>query len=259
MEYAQNSINIDNPHPWFSWIISSAERNQHQSAYRIFVSSDRSTLYNNIGDFWDSGKIISSETIQHALEKDGIGSNRKYYWRVVIWDANDEIVESPVAPFETALLHPGDWKAKWIGNGPAEEPLPAKGFYGNVKEQEGREDTVVHPYKKSWKQYRMQWFGHKKAIAQIEVTYTDGSTQTITTDESWRWSDGPVTYGCIYDGEIYNANLEQPGWTMAGFDDSNWKPVNIIQPGKAKLVSQTMPAIKVIQTIQPKEIKGGKS
>ena len=342
VEYAQNPINIDNLHPQFSWVISSDERNQHQSAYRIFVSADRSTLYNNIGDFWDSGKIISSETIQHVLEADGLQSNQKYYWRVVVWDANGEIIESPVASFETALLHPENWKAQWIGNGPSVESIPAKGFYGNVKEQAGMKDTVVHtgqslllrnetqlskdiksakayvtglgfyefyingkrvgnhvldpaktpyhkeilyctydvtkllhegknafgihlgngwynPYKKWWNQYRMQWFGHKKAIAQIEVTYTDGSTETITTDKSWRWSPGPVVFSGIYDGEVYNANLEQPGWASTGFDDSKWQPVNIIQPGKAKLVAQTMPAIKVIQTIQPKEIKGDDS
>ncbi|MCG6189333.1 family 78 glycoside hydrolase catalytic domain [Maribellus maritimus] len=111
-----------------------------------------------------------------------------------------------------------------------------------------------NPYKKWWKQYRMQWFGSKKAFAQIEITYTDGSVETIKTDKSWSCSDGPVVFNCIYDGEIYDANLEQPGWTIADFDESEWKKVRVFHSHNVTLKSQTMPAIKVIQTIQPNEI-----
>ncbi len=127
--------------------------------------------------------------------------------------------------------------------------------------QNGKNALGIHvgngwynPYKKWWKQYRMQWFGHKKAIAQIEITYSDGSTETINTDDSWRCSYGPVTFSCIYDGEIYDANLEQKGWSTIGFDDSAWKEVSVFHPENISLKSQTMPAIKVIQILQPKEI-----
>ncbi len=112
-----------------------------------------------------------------------------------------------------------------------------------------------NPYKKWWNQYRMQWFGSKKAIAQIHITYTDGSTQIITTDKDWKWADGPVTYSCVYDGEVHDANLEQHGWNAINFNDSNWKVVTVCAPLKARLVSQRMPAIKVNETFLPKEVK----
>lgn len=112
-----------------------------------------------------------------------------------------------------------------------------------------------NPYKKWWNQYRMQWFGSKKAIAQIHVVYSDGSAQILKTDQHWKWADGPLTYNCVYDGEVYDANLEKPGWNTAGYNDSDWKAVTVYPPTESRLVSQRMPAIKVNETILPNEIK----
>jgi len=42
-----------------------------------------------------------------------------------------------------------------------------------------------NPYKKWWNDYRMQWFGSKKTIAQIHITYMDGTTKVIATDKNW--------------------------------------------------------------------------
>ena len=112
-----------------------------------------------------------------------------------------------------------------------------------------------NPYKKWWAQYRMQWFGHKKALGQIHITFEDGIEQVITTDSSWKWADGPLLYNCVYDGEVYDANLEQRGWNLPGFDDTNWQPVTVFEKPAARLVSQKMPPILVNQTIQPKEIR----
>ena len=41
--------------------------------------------------------------------------------------------------------------------------------------------------------------------AQITLTFKDGSSQILSTDESWKVSDGPVRFSEIYDGEIYDA------------------------------------------------------
>lgn len=46
-------------------------------------------------------------------------------------------------------------------------------------------------------------------IAQLEITYEDGSVQTICTDESWNWcNDGPIRFADLKDGEIYNAEMK---------------------------------------------------
>ena len=84
VEYAENPVNIDEQNPRFSWIINSTERNQNQSAFRIFVATDKNLLTSEKADIWDSDKISSSETIQHELEKPALKSNQKYFWKVMV-------------------------------------------------------------------------------------------------------------------------------------------------------------------------------
>ncbi|MFZ1291647.1 MAG: family 78 glycoside hydrolase catalytic domain [Melioribacteraceae bacterium] len=107
-----------------------------------------------------------------------------------------------------------------------------------------------NPYKKWWQPYRMQWFGAKRAIMQLHVEYENGKTEIISTSDKWKYENGPILYNCIYDGEIYDANLEIDGWNEIGFDDSNWKNVKIVNSPGGKLISHTMPAVKIIQTFK---------
>ena len=52
-----------------------------------------------------------------------------------------------------------------------------------------------------------QYGTETKLLAQLELTHTDGNVQTITTDESWDWSnDGPICFADNKDGEVVNAN-----------------------------------------------------
>ncbi len=108
-----------------------------------------------------------------------------------------------------------------------------------------------NPYKKWWNDYRMQWFGYKKALMQMHVSYKDGTSEIFTTDDNWKTKPGPVLYNCIYDGEVYDANQEIADWSKPGFDDSGWERAVLMDAPKARLVSQLMPAIKVMETRTP--------
>ncbi len=88
-------------------------------------------------------------------------------------------------------------------------------------------------------------FGPPKLICQMHVTFTDGSTQTIVSDESWKCALGPILFTCIYGGEDYDARREQPGWDGPGFDDSKWSPVTVCDGPGGKLVAQYAPPVKV--------------
>ena len=104
---------------------------------------------------------------------------------------------------------------------------------------------------KKWWSWRMQWFGAKRAIMQMHIDYADGTNQIITTDETWKATTGPIVNSCIYDGEIYDANLEKPGWDKVNYDDSAWENVNIVEAPGGKLISQMMEPIKVNEIIEP--------
>ena len=107
-----------------------------------------------------------------------------------------------------------------------------------------------NPLKKWWS-WRMQWFGAKRAMLQLHIEFDDGTTELVCTDKQWKASPGPVVSSCIYDGEIYDANLEQPGWDEPDFDDSRWENVSILPAPGGKMISQMMEPVKVVETIAP--------
>ncbi len=81
-------------------------------------------------------------------------------------------------------------------------------------------------------------YGAPRLIMKIHLEYTDGNTEDIVTDESWRVSESPITYSSIYGGEDYDANLEQIGWTEAGFNDNSWKQA-LKTDWNTRLIAQT--------------------
>ena len=110
-----------------------------------------------------------------------------------------------------------------------------------------------------WWSWRMQWFGEKRAFLQMHITFKDGSTQDITTDDSWKLSEGPVRRHCIYDGEIYDATKEIEGWNRPGFNDSDWEYAKTVNPPPGKLTAQIMPAIQRIEILKAVSVTYPKS
>lgn len=71
-----------------------------------------------------------------------------------------------------------------------------------------------------------EWYGSEpRAIVQIELTYADGTKETIGTDETWKANYGALLEGDLLQGTTIDARLEPVGWSMANFDDSTWAPV----------------------------------
>ena len=61
---------------------------------------------------------------------------------------------------------------------------------------------------------------------QLCMEYADGSTEIITSDESWKSThDGPILTSHMFHGETYDSRKEMAGWNQPSFDDSFWKPV----------------------------------
>ncbi|MRX64824.1 Bacterial alpha-L-rhamnosidase [Maribacter sp. RZ05] len=65
-----------------------------------------------------------------------------------------------------------------------------------------------------------------KILCQLELESIDGSKKIIVSDKSWKGTaNGPIRLAGIYDGEVYDANLEMPDWTKTSFNDKDWKSV----------------------------------
>jgi alpha-L-rhamnosidase len=115
-EHMLNPQGIDVVDPHLSWISTSNERNQSQTAYRVIVASSLIKLNANTGDIWDSKKVTSSESLNVKYSGLSLTSTMPLYWKVKVWDKNG--IESPWSPsanWTMGLLNDGDWKAKWIG------------------------------------------------------------------------------------------------------------------------------------------------
>jgi alpha-L-rhamnosidase len=102
---------------------------------------------------------------------------------------------------------------------------------------------------------RRNVYGDRLALLlQIDVTYADGSRETIGTDNQWKASTGPILMSEIYHGETYDARLEKNGWTDAAFDDREWKPVRTVERSKDILIAPAGPPIKRVNELKPRAI-----
>ena len=71
------------------------------------------------------------------------------------------------------------------------------------------------------KPYKTPVFGLPKCRINILITFTDGTTKRISTDEKWKvTANGPIRSNNEYDGEEYDARQELTGWDQVGYDDS---------------------------------------
>ena len=88
-EYRTNPLGIDTAVPRLSWVneaVHPEARAKNQTAYQILVATSPETLDADTGDLWDSGKVSSSESIQVPYEGCPLGSRRRAYWKVRVWD-----------------------------------------------------------------------------------------------------------------------------------------------------------------------------
>ncbi len=93
-------------------------------------------------------------------------------------------------------------------------------------------------------------YGYPEMIALLVIEYADGSIENIISDESWKTAPSPVIFSSIYGGEDYDADLEQPGWNTASFNDSKWKNV-VITDGPSQLISQMSEPLKQMERFSP--------
>ncbi|GLB49608.1 alpha-L-rhamnosidase [Neptunitalea lumnitzerae] len=110
--------------------------------------------------------------------------------------------------------------------------------------------------RQDYKPYKIKTFGYPKLAMQLVITYDDGTTEVIKTDESWKLTgDGPIRSNNEYDGEVYDARKEIRGWSSAGFNDSDWINASWVQEPGGFYEAQMTPGMTVKDSVQPKHIK----
>ncbi len=95
-------------------------------------------------------------------------------------------------------------------------------------------------------------YGYPKLLFQMQIEYEGGTSAEVVSDESWRLTAaGPIRANNEYDGEDYDARMEMPGWSAAGFDDATWQPAQGVTAPGGKLAAQMIEPIRVTETLKP--------
>lgn len=126
-DYLENPIGIDNATPRLSWRMEDRTTGAHQTAYRIVVGSDSLAVLKNQGDMWDTRKRNSEDRLIPYAGKELVPFTR-YFWKVILWDADQEEASSAVHFFETGMMQPNNWQGSWIGDGRDIHYKPASYF-----------------------------------------------------------------------------------------------------------------------------------
>lgn len=116
-EFKTNPLGIDKLHPRFSWELKAItlERNQYQTAFQIQMATSEEQLLSGNADLWDTLKSDTSQNNNIRYEGKKLQSGLQCFWRVRVWDKYHHVSAwSKMAYFTMGLLHPSDWKGKWI-------------------------------------------------------------------------------------------------------------------------------------------------
>lgn len=102
-----------------------------------------------------------------------------------------------------------------------------------------------------WYFEKAPWRKSPRLLMDLRLEYADGSTEWISTDNTWKTAESPVRFNSLYAGEVYDARLELPDWSSAAFDDSDWLPVLTTASPGGLLSAQALPPVKIVRTIKP--------
>lgn len=91
-------------------------------------------------------------------------------------------------------------------------------------------------------------------LAQLVITYSDGSHEIIATDSTWRASIGPILFSDLLMGESYDARRALTGWDTSAFDASAWTPVRSTPLASEALVADRAEPVEVLQQRPPQTI-----
>lgn len=91
-------------------------------------------------------------------------------------------------------------------------------------------------------------------LLELELTYADGTTEIITSDDQWKTSMGPILKSSIYHGEHYDARLEKSGWNTSSYDASGWNGVKVNDVAKENLFASQSPSITRHEVFKPVKV-----
>lgn len=88
-------------------------------------------------------------------------------------------------------------------------------------------------------------------LMQLNIELDNGTRVSVSSDGTWKATQGPILSDSVYDGEVYDARRETPGWDMPGFDDSHWAVAHAVSGTSGAISAEMMPPIRVVGERNP--------
>jgi alpha-L-rhamnosidase len=92
-------------------------------------------------------------------------------------------------------------------------------------------------------------FGVPMMIAELRVSYADGASEVIASDDSWRVAKGAVVFSSTYGGEDFDARKVKAGWDRAGFDDAGWVAAKVVDGPGGMMVPAIAPDVRATEML----------
>ena len=109
-----NPLSAEAESIYFGYKLQSDISGDKQIAYRIIISNNIVSLNKDNGNIWDSGKVVSEESVNIEYLGRKLENGSAYYWKVQVWDINGEKSQWSEPAFFRTSIDEKDWQGKWI-------------------------------------------------------------------------------------------------------------------------------------------------
>ncbi|MEO1052837.1 MAG: family 78 glycoside hydrolase catalytic domain [Bacteroidota bacterium] len=236
-EYAENLLGIDEVRPRLSWVISSERNGTKQTAYQILVASDVEKLNEQDADRWNSGKLASGQSSLIRYSGNPLTSRDRCYWKVRVWDENDQPSEwSEPAKWTIGLLKSAEWKAAWISSKFAEVSDKRTSFRSEPQAFDASDSAAIYMRKEIALEkaitratasitglgyYELYLNGDKVGDHVLDPLFTDyqRTVHFVTYDVTEHLQHGTNAIGVILGNGFYNL----PTQDLFQINRANWK------------------------------------
>lgn len=115
-EMLEAPLGVESAQPRLSWTLAGTGRGVRQAAYQILVATTPELLRAGDADLWDSGRVVSDQSLLVDYGGKPLESSQRVFWTVRVWDGrNRESAFAEPSQWTMGLRSPAEWKAKWIG------------------------------------------------------------------------------------------------------------------------------------------------
>ncbi|SHL58913.1 alpha-L-rhamnosidase [Chitinophaga jiangningensis] len=284
-DYLTNPIGIDNPHPRLSWQYNGTTANAHIELYHHHQLLWDTTTQNNTISYtgpalqpftayqWKvNGSTASFETgmmHQHNWQGTWISDHHPISHKPAPLFRKTFITSKTIASARAYIAAGGLYElhinGHKIGNhllDPMYTRFDRRTLYvtydvtNNLQSGANTIGVVLgngwynHQSTAVWFFDKAPWRNRPTFCLDLRITYTDGTTATISTGKDWKTSTGEIVFNSIYTGEHHDLRRQQTNWDLPAFNDSSWQPVTLRAAPSTNITAQAMVPITA-DTILP--------